>query len=63
MLGGGATMFLLGFYARHLALGVAIYAVLVICGAGTFIWAVATRSDPGKSIAEYQAERQRTRSR
>ncbi|MBW8909978.1 MAG: hypothetical protein JF620_13350 [Mesorhizobium sp.] len=62
MIGGGATMFLLFFYAHQMALGVVIYVILVIGGAGTFIWAVATRSDPDKSLAVYLAERQRARS-
>jgi len=62
MVGGGAIMFLLFFYAHQIALGVVIYVILVIAGAGTFIWAVATRSDPDKSLTEYLAERQRARS-
>ena len=56
MLGGGAIMFLLFFYAHQVALGVVIYVILVIAGAGTFIWAVATKSDPDKSLTEYLAE-------
>ena len=62
MIGGGAIMFLLGFYAHRMALGVAVYVILVIAGAGTFIWAVATKSDPEKPLGEYLAERQRARS-
>lgn len=50
-------MALVGFHANHLALGIALYVILAIAGAGTFIWAVATKSDPGKSIADYRAER------
>jgi hypothetical protein len=57
MLCGGLLMALVGFYANHLALGIALYVILAIAGAGTFIWAVATRSDPDKSIADYRAER------
>ena len=61
MLGGGAIMFLLFFYAHQIALGVVIYVILVIAGAGTFIWAVATKSDPDKSLTEYLAERAKSR--
>jgi len=61
MLTGGLLMALLGFYANHLALGIALYVILAIAGASTFIWAVATRSDPDKSIADYRAERLKNR--
>ncbi|TGP53005.1 hypothetical protein EN873_17380 [bacterium M00.F.Ca.ET.230.01.1.1] len=62
MLGGGLIMFVLGFYAHQMALGIGLYVILVIAGAGTFIRAVATRSDPDKSLTEYLAERQQARS-
>ncbi|BAV52438.1 Uncharacterized protein MLTONO_7536 [Mesorhizobium loti] len=57
MLCGGLLIALVGFYADHLALGIALYVILAIAGAGTFIWGVATKSDPDKSIADYRAER------
>ena len=57
MLCGGLLMALVGFYANHLALGIALYVILAIAGAATFIWAVATKSDPDKSIADHRAER------
>ena len=56
MLCGGLLMAMVGFYADHLALGIAPYIILAIAGAGTFIWGVATKSDPDKSIADYRAE-------
>ena len=62
MLSGALLMALVGFYGNHLALGIALYVILALCGGGTFIWAVATKSDPNKSMAEYRAERQRARS-
>ncbi len=62
MPGGGLIMFLLGFHAHQMALGVVLYVILVVAGAGTFIWAVATKSDPDKSLTEYLPERQRARS-
>ncbi|WP_027057239.1 hypothetical protein [Mesorhizobium loti] len=61
MLCGGLLMALVGFYANHLAVSVALYVILAIAGAGTFIWAVATKSDPDKSIADYRAERLKNR--
>lgn len=61
MVGGGLLMALLGFYGK-LVLGVVLYAILAAAGAATFIWAVATKSDPDKSMAEYRAERQRAKS-
>ncbi|TPM41513.1 hypothetical protein [Mesorhizobium sp. B2-3-4] len=61
MICGGLLMALVGFYANHLAIGIALYVILAISGAGTFIWAVAAKSDPDKSIADYRAERMRTK--
>lgn len=63
MVAGGLIMLAIGLYsARLMVVGIVIYVCLVVCGAGTFIWAVATKSDPDKSMAEYRAERQRARS-
>jgi uncharacterized membrane protein YphA (DoxX/SURF4 family) len=62
MLSGGLIMLLMGLYTRFFAIGIAIYVILAIGGAGTFLWAVVTKSDPDKSRAEYLAERQRARS-
>ena len=62
MLSGALLMALVGFYGNHLVLGIALYAILAIAGGGTFIWAVATKSDPKKSMHEYRAEMQRARS-
>ncbi|QKC84278.1 hypothetical protein [Mesorhizobium sp. NZP2077] len=61
MLFGGVIMLLIGLYTRFFALGIAIYVTLAFGGAGTFLWAVVTKSDPDKSIAEYRAERQKNR--
>ncbi len=62
MLSGGLIMLLMGLYTRFFALGIAIFVTLAFGGAGTFLWAVVTKSDPNKSRAEYLAERQRARS-
>ena len=61
MLSGGLLMALVGFYGNRLVLGIALYVIMAIAGAGTFIWAVATRSDPDKCIADYRAERLKNR--
>ncbi|TGQ73127.1 MAG: hypothetical protein E5V49_01775 [Mesorhizobium sp.] len=60
MLSGGLIMLLMGLFTRFFPLGIAIFVILAIAGGGTFIWAVATKSDPDKSIADYRAERART---
>ncbi|MBN9221736.1 MAG: hypothetical protein J0I79_27645 [Mesorhizobium sp.] len=57
MLVGGLIMLLMGLYTRFFAVSIALFVILAIAGAGTFIWAVATKSDPDKSIADYRAER------
>ncbi|MBB6407590.1 hypothetical protein [Mesorhizobium sangaii] len=59
MVGGGLSMLLIVLYTRTFPLGIALFAILAIAGGGTFIWAVATKSDPDKSIAVYRAERQK----
>lgn len=59
MVGGGLSMLLIVLYTRIFPLGIALFAILAIAGGGTFIWAVATKSDPDKSIADYRAERQK----
>jgi hypothetical protein len=59
MVGGGLSMLLIVLYTRTFPLGIALFAILAIAGGGTFIWAVATKSDPDKSIADYRAERQK----
>ncbi|QKD04212.1 hypothetical protein [Mesorhizobium loti] len=61
MLLGGLSMLLIGLYTRFFPLGIAIFVTLAFGGAGTFLWAVVTKSDPNKSIADYQAERQKNR--
>jgi hypothetical protein len=56
MLIGALSMLLIGLYTSVMGLGVAIYVILAIGGAGTFLWATMTKSDPDKSIAEYRAD-------
>ena len=62
MVSGGLIMLLTGLYNRFFPLGIAIFVILAIGGAATFLWAVVTKSNPNKSRAEYLAERQRARS-
>ena len=59
MVGGGLSMLLIVLYTKIFPLGIEVFAILAIAGGGTFIWAVATKSDPDKSIADYRAERQK----
>ncbi|WP_095081273.1 hypothetical protein [Mesorhizobium sophorae] len=59
MVGGGLSMLLIVLYTKTFPLGIALFAILAIAGGGTFIWAVATKSDPDKSISDYRAERQK----
>ncbi|WP_457153678.1 hypothetical protein [Mesorhizobium sp. P5_C1] len=59
MVGGGLSMLLIVLYTRTFPLGIALFAILAVAGGGTFIWAVATKSDPDKSITDYRAERQK----
>ncbi|QPC93486.1 hypothetical protein [Mesorhizobium sp. INR15] len=61
MISGGLSMLFIGLYTSLFALGIALFVILAIAGGGTFIWAVATKSDPDKSMAEYRAERQKNR--
>ena len=59
MVGGGLSMLLIVLYTRTFPLGIALFAILAVAGGGTFIWAVATKSDPDKSITDYRAERRK----
>lgn len=59
MVGGGLSMLLIVLHTRTFPLGIALFAILAIAGGGTFIWAVATKNDSDKSIADYRAERQK----
>ncbi|UVK44968.1 hypothetical protein BPNPMPFG_000446 [Mesorhizobium sp. AR07] len=57
MVAGGLSMLLIALYTKAFPLGITLFVILAIAGGGTFIWAVATKSDPDKSIADYRAER------
>src|SRR5579872_7199764 len=50
----GAGLFVIGMLSDHIALGIGLWVVCVIAGAGTFIWAAATKSDPVRSAYDYQ---------
>ncbi|WP_192179010.1 hypothetical protein [Mesorhizobium amorphae] len=62
MVAGGLMMLLTVLYTKSFPLGIALFAILAIAGGGTFIWAAATKVDPDKTRADYQAERLRARS-
>ncbi|HEY4942685.1 MAG TPA: hypothetical protein VII56_14745 [Rhizomicrobium sp.] len=46
MLGGATAFLLIGLLTGHVVLGAAVFAVCAIGGAGTFLWAATTKSDP-----------------
>ena len=50
----GAGLFVVGMLINQIALGIGLWVVCVIAGAGTFIWAAATKSDPVRSAYDYQ---------
>lgn len=57
MLAGGLLFGLIAYLAEAFALGVAVFVLFAIIGAGTFLWAATAKCDPKKSAAEYLAER------
>ena len=54
MVGGGIAMLLLGL-SNLMFLGVVVFVLCALVGASTFIWAAVTKSDPIKTVADYQA--------
>jgi nitrogen fixation-related uncharacterized protein len=52
---GGLCWLLLAFVGHALILGVVVFAVFAVIGGSTFIWAAATKSDPKRTVADYQA--------
>jgi hypothetical protein len=54
MIGGGVAFLLLGL-AHLLFAGIAVFVICAFGGAATFIWAAVTKSDPVKTVADYQA--------
>ena len=46
MVGGGILFLLIGLLTKLVLLGAAVFAACAIGGAGTFLWAAATKSDP-----------------
>ena len=50
----GAGLFVVGMLINQIALGIGLWVVCVIVGAGTFIWAATTKSDPARSAYDYQ---------
>lgn len=54
MVGGGLAFLLLGLNGL-MFLGAAVFVIFAITGASVFIWAAVTRSDPVKTVADYQA--------
>jgi hypothetical protein len=56
---GGASFILIALLTGSFAPGIAVFAVLAACGAGTFLWASVARCDPNRTAAEHLAERRR----
>ena len=54
MLGGGLLFGVFMFQERVLP-GVVLYVLAVLIGAGQFIYFVATKSDPKRTLADYRA--------
>jgi hypothetical protein len=54
----GVTCFAVGLAGDHVAIGIVLWVVCIIAGAGTFLWASVARTDPMKPASEYLAERQ-----
>lgn len=54
MVGGGA---LFGYFMTQdrVLLGVVLYVMLVLIGAGQFIYFAATKTDPTRTVADYRA--------
>jgi hypothetical protein len=46
MVGGGIAFLLIGLLTGMVLAGAAVFAACAIAGAGTFLWAAATKSDP-----------------
>jgi hypothetical protein len=59
MVVGGASFISIALSTGSFVLGVAVFVILAVCGAGTFLWASVARCDPNKPAAEYLAERRR----
>ncbi len=54
MVVGGLTFLLLGLADRFF-LGIAAFVLCAIVGASIFTWAAVTKSDPVRTVADYQA--------
>jgi hypothetical protein len=52
---GVVTWLLLALVAHQLVLGVVVFAVFAALGGITFVWAATTKSDPTRTVADYQA--------
>lgn len=57
MVVGGVTFIAIALTTQRFLLAVPTFIVLALVGAGTFLWAAATKSDPDKSRLEYLAQR------
>lgn len=60
MIAGGVAFMTTMLMTRNVVLGIALFVLLDLIGAGTFLWAAVTKCDPVKPAAEYLAERRRS---
>ena len=60
MIAGGVALMTTMLMTRNVVLGIALFVLLDLIGAGTFLWAAVTKCDPVKPAAEYLAERRRS---
>ncbi len=53
---GGAVFLLLALLTPYFVLGVILFAVCAIVAGAFFIWAGVTKSDPVRTVADYQRD-------
>jgi hypothetical protein len=52
---GGVIFLLMALLAHQYVVGIVAFVVFAIVGGGTFVWSAATKSDPQRTVADYQA--------
>lgn len=59
MIAGGIAFVTTVLMTQDFVLGIVLFVVLDLVGAGTFLWAAVTKCDPIRPAADYLAERRR----
>lgn len=57
MIAGGVAFMTTVLLTRNFVLGIALFVLFDLAGAGAFLWAAVTKCDPVKPAAEYLAGR------